>query len=59
MVKPKTVMLLLFMALSNSWVIRQLDVHNAFLNGYLSEMVYMHKPPGYANKTFSDHVFML
>ncbi|XP_019174281.1 PREDICTED: uncharacterized protein LOC109169847 [Ipomoea nil] len=32
-VKPTTVRLLLSLAITNKWTLRQLDVHNAFLNG--------------------------
>lgn len=58
-VKPTTVRLLLSLALSNDWVIRQLDLHNTFLNGHLSETVYMRQPLGYANKACPNHACLL
>uniref|UniRef100_A0A803P919 Reverse transcriptase Ty1/copia-type domain-containing protein n=1 Tax=Cannabis sativa TaxID=3483 RepID=A0A803P919_CANSA len=45
-VKPVTIRVVLSMALSNGWDIKQLNVNNAFLNGYLQE-VYMTQPPGF------------
>ena len=39
-VKPTTIRTVLALALSRKWSIRQLDVHNAFLNGDLHEDVF-------------------
>ncbi|XP_019173252.1 PREDICTED: uncharacterized protein LOC109168725 [Ipomoea nil] len=58
-VKPTTVRLLLSLAVSRGWVIRQLDVHNAILNGNLAETVYMRQPPGYEDSSRPDDVCLL
>jgi hypothetical protein len=58
-VKPTTVCLVLAIAVSNYWQIRQLDVHNAFLNGSLQEVVYMQQPTGFVDPALPTHVCRL
>jgi hypothetical protein len=37
----------------------QMDVKSVFLNGYISEEVYVHQPPGFENSKCPEHVFKL
>ncbi|CAM8983647.1 unnamed protein product [Rhodiola kirilowii] len=46
-VKPETVRLVLAIAVSRRWCLRQIDVSNAFLHGHLHHEVYMQQPPGF------------
>ncbi|GJY38321.1 ribonuclease H-like domain-containing protein [Tanacetum coccineum] len=46
--KQVTIRTVLSLALSRDWPIHQLDIKNAFLNGDLSETIYMYQPLGYA-----------
>jgi hypothetical protein len=48
-VKPAAIRLVLSIAISRNWCLRQLDVQNAFLHSVLKEEIYMKQPPGYSS----------
>ncbi|KAK1631674.1 hypothetical protein QYE76_005989 [Lolium multiflorum] len=58
-VKPATVRLVLSLAVSRGWCLRQVDVSNAFLHGFLNEDVYMQQPPGFEDARYPSHVCKL
>ena len=45
--------------MSFKWSLRQLDISNAFLHGFLKEEVFMQQPPGYVDSQFPSHVCKL
>ncbi|KAG8504080.1 hypothetical protein CXB51_002404 [Gossypium anomalum] len=46
-VKPATIRFILSVAVSKGWRLHQVDVNNTFLNGDLTDEVFMQQPPGY------------
>ncbi|GKE01354.1 ribonuclease H-like domain-containing protein [Tanacetum coccineum] len=58
-VKSTMIRMVLSLAVSHKWPIHQVDVKNAFLNGDLSETVYMHQPPGFVDSRYPHHVCLL
>ncbi|KAD0371270.1 hypothetical protein E3N88_44371 [Mikania micrantha] len=58
-IKPATLRLVLSIATSHNWSMRQLDINNAFLQGTLTEDVFMAQPPGFVNPSFPHHVCKL
>lgn len=57
--KLVTIRLVLSIALSNRWGLRQLDINNVFLHGTLHEEVYMEQPPVYVDPLYPTHVCRL
>ncbi|KAL0551843.1 hypothetical protein IC582_010932 [Cucumis melo] len=58
-VKVSTIRVILNLAVTNGWQLRQLDFNNAFLNGNLTKTVYIQKPPGYVHPSFPNYVCKL
>ncbi|GKB88890.1 ribonuclease H-like domain-containing protein [Tanacetum coccineum] len=58
-VKPATIRTVRSLALSQNWPIHQLDVKNSFLNGDLSETVYIYQLAGFVDARFPHHVCRL
>jgi histone deacetylase 1/2 len=55
-IKQATVRLVFSIAVSRNWKIHQLDIHNAFLNGILTEDFYIKQPSGFVDSSLPSHV---
>ncbi|GAU18546.1 hypothetical protein TSUD_325360 [Trifolium subterraneum] len=55
----EAIRLLFSYATHHNIILYQMDVKSAFLNGYISEEVYVKQPPGFEDASHSDHVFKL
>ncbi|KAJ0984268.1 hypothetical protein J5N97_002624 [Dioscorea zingiberensis] len=58
-VKFSTIRLLLSLAVSKGWALRQIDIQNAFLHGNLEEEVYMKQPRGFEDNTIPHYLCKL
>ncbi|KAG7582826.1 Integrase catalytic core [Arabidopsis suecica] len=58
-IKSTTLRLVLDVAVTRGWPIQQLDVNNAFLQGTLTEEVYMDQPPRFVDSDNPTHVCRL
>jgi hypothetical protein len=58
-VKATTIHIVLSIAVSRGWSLRQLDVQNTFLHGVLEEEVYMRQPPRYEDAQHPGYVCKL
>lgn len=55
-VKVSTVRVVLILLVHFRWLLHQLDIKNAFLNGVLLKPVYMAQPPGFVDPQHPNHV---
>lgn len=58
-VKYVTIRLVLHLAVTRGWSLKQLDVNNAFLHGTLQDEVYVSQPPGFVDPDRPHHVCRL
>jgi hypothetical protein len=58
-VKAATIRTVLAITVSRGWVLRQLDVKNAFLHGVLEEEVYMRQPPRFEDQNAPNYICKL
>jgi hypothetical protein len=58
-VKAATIWIVLSIAVSRGWSLRQLDVQNVFLYGVLEEEVYMRQTPGYEDTQHPNYICRL
>jgi hypothetical protein len=54
-----TIRLLFALAAQNGWVIHQMDVKSAFLNGYLEEEIFVEQPEGFIVQGHEEKVYKL
>nr|CAN62159.1 hypothetical protein VITISV_041771 [Vitis vinifera] len=55
----EAIRMLLVFACFKDFVLYQMDVKSAFLNGFINEDVYVEQPPGFQSFNFPNHVFRL
>ncbi|KAJ4702464.1 Retrovirus-related Pol polyprotein from transposon TNT 1-94 [Melia azedarach] len=58
-VKPAIIRLVLTIAVTRGWALNQLDVNNAFLQGTLSDRVFIQQPQGFVDSQYPSHVCQL
>lgn len=56
-VKAATIRIVLSLSVMHKWPLHQLDVNNAFLNGILTDRVFMEQPPGFVDQRYPNHVY--
>jgi hypothetical protein len=59
MARLEAIRILLAFATHHNFKLHQMDVKSAFLNGLISEEVYVEQPPGFEDPHFPNHVYKL
>lgn len=54
-IKPATVRLVVYIAISRGWCLRQIDIQNAFLHGSLQEEIFMVQPPRFQHPQYPNY----
>lgn len=57
--KASTIRLILSLAVSFEWEIKQLDINNAFLNGFLQDIIFVAQLEGFEDPNKPNHVCRL
>jgi hypothetical protein len=57
--KIESIRILLTYAIHHDFKLYQMDVKSAFLNGPISELVYVEQPPGFEDRKHPNHVYKL
>ena len=55
----EAIRMLLAFSCHKNFILYQMDVKSAFLNGFINEEVYVEQPPGFGSFNFPNHVFKL
>jgi hypothetical protein len=55
----ESIRILLAFAIHHDFKLYQMDMKSAFLNGPISELVYVEQPPGFEDSKFPNHVYKL
>lgn len=58
-IKANYVRIVLTVAVTNGWPLKQIEISNAFLNGKLNERIIVSQPSGFIDEKFPDHVCLL
>lgn len=58
-IKPATIHLVLSIAVSHGWSLRQVDVNNALLQGTPTENIFIQQPQDFVHSQFPNYVYKL
>ena len=55
-VKPTIIHVIIIVAFSQNWPLRQVNVNNAFLHSDLNETIFMYQPPCFESTSYSNPI---